>query len=506
MLPLRLARVLVLLTLWVSCGPSGTRRDDAVVVLLPREPEQLDPRYVGDAYGLKLSRLLHASLVKIDPHSLAVGFDLAERVEVVDPLHVHVTVRPGLHFADGSVLDAEDVVATFRALTDPRVKSRVASTFARIAEVYAENPLAVMFTLKAAHATFVTDLEMPVLRAEDAFVPAAAGRTLVGAGPYLLASRAPGELELTANPLWHGGMPPYPHVRFVVIHDDNTRALRLLGNAADLALNTIPPMLVPLFEQRPDFSVRTAPGVGTTYLGVNLTHPQLRDPRVRRAIAYAIDRASIVRYKLGGRARLAASFIPPGHWAHEPASNGSPYAPDKARALLDVAGLVPRADGTRLSLTLRTSSDRSVVSIARAMVGMLREVGIDVEVRPSEGATLLADLARGRFELTFLQIPEVFEPHVLSWFFGSDHIPEPGVHEGANRWRLRSSALDAALERGRLTSVQSERIAAYLEAQRILAAELPVIPLWHEDVVSVTSQRLRNYRVPRDARFGTLTR
>jgi len=506
MLPLGLLCALSIVALSAACGRPAARRDDAIVVLLPREPEQLDPRYTGDAYGLKLSRLLHASLVKIDPHSLAVGFDLAERVEVVDPLHVHVSLRSGLRFADGSALDADDVVATFRALTDPRVKSRVASTFSRIAEVYAESPSAVMFTLKAPHATFVTDLEMPVLRAEDAFVPATQGRKLVGAGPYVLAARAPGELELKPNPHWHGGRPRYPHVRFVVIHDDNTRALRLLGNAADLALNTIPPMLAPLFEHRRDFSVRTAPGVGTTYMGLNLTHPQLRDARVRRAIAYALDRASIVRHKLGGRARLAASFVPPGHWAHDPTSNGSAYAPDKARALLDAAGLTPRADGTRISLTLRTSSDRFVVSIARAMVGMLREVGIDVEVRPSEGATLLADLARGRFELTFLQIPEVFEPHVLSWFFGSDHIPEPGVREGANRWRLRSAALDAALERGRVTSVPAERLAAYIEAQRILAEELPVIPLWHEDVVAVTSERLSDYRVPRDARFGTLAR
>jgi ABC-type transport system substrate-binding protein len=120
-------------------------------------------------------------------------------------------------------------------------------------------------------------------------------------------------------------------------------------------------------------------------------------------------------------------------------------------------------------------------------------------------ATLIADLNRGRFELTMLEVPEVVEPHVLSWFFGADHVPGAG-REGANRWRLHSRALDAALERGRAHVEPAERIAAYRDAQRILAEELPVIPLWHEDVVAVRSARLRGLRVPRLARFDLLAR
>jgi ABC-type transport system substrate-binding protein len=136
---------------------------------------------------------------------------------------------------------------------------------------------------------------------------------------------------------------------------------------------------------------------------------------------------------------------------------------------------------------------------------MLREVGVEVDVRPSDVATLLADLNRGRFELTLLQLPELVEPHVLSWFFAPSHVPEGGA-EGSNRWRLRSAALDAALERGRSTTERAERVRAYLEAQQILARELPVIPLWHEDVVAVLGPRARGFAVPRDGRYATLAR
>ena len=84
--------------------------------------------------------------------------------------------------------------------------------------------------------------------------------------------------------------------------------------------------------------------------------------------------------------------------------------------------------------------------------------------------------------------------------------PEKGKREGGNRWRLRDPALDAALEQGRANTDRATRIAAYRKAQHLLARDLPVIPLWHDDVIAVTSRRLSDFRVPRDARFGTLAR
>jgi peptide/nickel transport system substrate-binding protein len=495
----------VWLLMLLGCGGDGraAARAGSLVVIFPREPEQLDPRYVGDAYGLKVTRLLHASLLRVHPFTLEAVPDLAERVAVETPTRYRVWLRPGLKFSDGSALDATDVIATYEGLVDPRVKSRFVSTFSRVAAVRAENAHEVVFELKAPHATFLTDLEMPILRAEDAREPATPGRLPIGAGPYLLAHRDTGSLQLRANPHYHARPIDHPELTLLVIHDDNTRALRMLAGAGDLALNTIPPLLLPLFE-RPGFRIQSERGVGTTYLGVNLEQRALKDVRVRQAIAHAIDRERLVTHKLFGRALAARSWIAPSHWAFDPSTPSYDHDPERARALLREAGFVPGEDGFALSLTVRTSSDRGVVSIARALSSMLRDVGIDLDVRPSEGATLLADLARGRFELAFLQSPEVVEPHVLSWFFASERIPIPGQREGANRWRLRDPELDDALERGRAHTDRAVRIEAYQRAQHLLARDLPVIPLWHDDVVAVTSARLTDFRVPRDARLGTL--
>ena len=135
---------------------------------------------------------------------------------------------------------------------------------------------------------------------------------------------------------------------------------------------------------------------------------------------------------------------------------------------------------------------------------MLRGVGVETRVRRSEVATRIEDLNEGHFDLTRLQVPEVFEPHVLNWFFASSHIPEGG-QRGANRWRLRDEIVDEALERGRSTSVLGARRDAYAAIQRRLQERLPVFPLWQEETV-VVNRRGVDLDVPRDGRLGVLAR
>ena len=506
----RIARVALATATLLGFGCSNTqgeRAADELTVLLPRDILDLDPRFVSDAFGHKISRLIFASLVRIDPQTLEVVPDLAERVELVTPTRYRATLRDGLRFSDGSALDSADVLATFRSLRDPKLQSRYASTYARITQVTALDPRTVEFELNGPHATFLTDLEIPIVRAEDSAVrmPNGPGALPVGSGPYVLTRRDAGRLELRANPHWYGGQPKHARVRMLVVRDDNTRALRLLAGAADLALSAIPAGFIPLFEGKPGFDIAAARGINTTYVGINTEAPALRDPRVRRALAYAIDRRALIEAKLGGRAELARSFIPPGHWAYAADTRSYDYDPGRARALLDDAGLPNAGDAPRLRLSLRCGSDRSKISVARAIVAMLADVGVLVDLMPMETGTLIADLNRGQFELTVLQLPELVEPHVLHWFFGRDRIPGPG-REGSNRWRFSDPALEEALERGRNTVDRTQRIAAYREVQHLLADALPVIPLWHEDVVAVRDQRARDVVVGRDGRFGTLAR
>jgi peptide/nickel transport system substrate-binding protein len=489
----------------VLCGCArGEEKSESFTLLLPRDIQQLDPRYIGDAYGLKVSRLIFASLTRIDPVTLETVPDLASRLRVIGDSEYVVELRPGLHFSDGSVLDAEDVVATYRSIVDPAMQTRYAASYARIASITAIDPLTISFRLNGPHASFPTDLEVPILRAEDAKrrLSVDRGDPLIGAGPYLLERRQPGVIELARNPRWHAGAARLARIRMLVVHDDNTRALRLLSGAADFSLNSVPAGLIPLFAGRRDFVVETAHGIGTTYLGINTLAPGLNDVNVRKALAYAIDRKALISAKFSGRAEPASSFIPLGHWAFDPETPEYRYDPAAARALLDKAGLT---GSPRAHWVLRCDSERSRASIARAIAAMLADVGIAVRVQTTENATLLADLDRGHFELSLLLFSEVIEPHVLSWFFASDRIPGPG-QVGLNRWRFRDKQVDDALETGRRSLDREQRKSAYKLLQQRLADQLPVVPLWHEAVVGVRSTRVGPIVIPRDSRFTTLAR
>lgn len=495
----------LLLVIGLACSRPSEHDRDALVVMLPRDAEQLDPRFVGDPYGLRVSRLLFGSLVTIDPRTLEVIPDLAESVRALSPTEFEVRLREGLRFSDGSPLDAKDVVATFQGVVDPTLRSRYAHTYRRIAEMRVTDPRTVLFILREPHATFLTDLELPIVRSEDAFQRVATPDDPfpIGAGPYRLVKREPGILELRGNPHWHRGTPKYPSLRLVVIRDDNTRALRMLAGQGDLAIASIPPLLLPMFEDDDRFETRSAPGISTMYLGFQTTSPKLDDLRVRRAIGYAIDRDLLVRAKYDGLARVTDSWIPHGHWAEVGALPPRGFDPDHARSLLDAAGFTdPAGPEPRMRLVLRTTSERFRQSVARAIAAMLRDVGIEIDVRPSEAATLISDLNRGRFELTLLQVPEVIEPHVLSWFFDSSRIPGP-QSEGANRWRYQNEELDRLFEVGRTQIDREQRQAAYERIQRILARDIPVLPLWQPDTIAVV-RRGSSFDVPRDGRFGTL--
>lgn len=498
------ARSLVALSALFALGGLGCEQSTPLSasemplrILIDGPAEALDPRMVFETQGLRVSRLLFASLVTIDPESLEVVPQLASSVTVEDGVHYRVRLRDGLRFSDGSALDADDVIATFQSIVDARLKSRYAASYARITRMVRVNDVEVVFTIDAPHAPFLTDLEFPILRAEDTRTlwsmqtdtPTAAFAE--SSGPYVLTHWSRGLIELAPNPHWQGARRRAEHVRFIAIESDNTRAMRLLAGEGDI-LAAVPSTLLPLFEGHDELVVRSAPGINTTYLGINTAHAPLQGLDTRHALASAIDKRKLILARLEGHGAVASSWIPPNHWA---VSRGQ-----LEESTTEENRETPLPDS---ELVLRTTSDHPRIATARAIAAMLEDRGARVRVRPSEKQTLLSDLSKGRFDLALLSVPEVIEPHVLAWFFSSERIPG-GNQVGANRWRFSSQKLDDAFRRGVQSTDLSRRAEAYAEVQRELARGLPVIPLWHEDVTLVVRRKYVDVQVPRHGRYDFL--
>lgn len=472
---------------------------DGFVVLAESAPQTLDPRLVIDDVGTKISNLIFAGLVTFDTPDSALELVLAERLEQRSPLVWAVTLKPGLTFHDGSPLTADDVRFTFTS-----TPSRMAH-LERI-EVLDERNLE--FHLKEPYAPFETELASGIVSRAEIEARGARAATL-GAGPYRLVE-GPGEVFTVLERFedYVGGPPTLERVVVRVVRDDNARIISLLGGSADLALNNVTPLMLPVVQEDEGLVVESAPSIKYSYLMFNTRVAPLDDVRVRQAIALAIDREEIIEYKFRGLAQLASGMLAPSHWAYEPQVVRWQRDVERARALLDAAGLVdPDGAGPRkrFTLTWRTSSSHFRRSIAELIAAQLAEVGIGVEIESMEFGTFFTQIHAGNFELASLQWPSPQEPDLMYLAFHSSMVPweHPQGH-GRNRGGYRNDTLDAVLEAARREPDRDTRRRHYQHAQRILAEDLPYVPLWHEDNITVMRRGTRGFVPTPNARLRAL--
>jgi peptide/nickel transport system substrate-binding protein len=433
---------------------------------------------------------------------------LAEKIEAIDELTYEVTIRPDARFSDGQPVTGDDVAWTFGTVLAADSDSLWHKGFSeRFSSVEATGPRTVRFHLHAPLATFWSDLDMGIIArhgaGKDGKYP---GGRAMGAGPFVVVELTADRVLLRANPYWLYGPAGVARLDIRTVRDAAARLIMLAGGSADLVQNSFRYDLIDdvLARQRVR-EVRAHSNI-LTYLMMNNDDPVLRDVRVRRAIALALDRSSIVARKFGGRAVLATGLLPPQHWSYT-AVPQVPYDPQAAMKLLDEAGY-PDPDGPggrpRLSLTYKTSADQFRVAVARVIASQLGQVGIAVEVRPFEFATFFADIKKGAYQIATMQTSDIAEPDLLYTYFHSSRIPDAKDPNANNRWRYRNKLVDERTAAGRRELDREKRIALYADVQRQLAADLPVIPLWHEDTVAITNATVLGYVALPNARLSGL--
>jgi peptide/nickel transport system substrate-binding protein len=489
-----------------------TRRtpDDTLVVLIPNLIRDLDPRFALTNYDVKLSRLVAVGLTTVDRANLEPALALAESIEAAGPLAFRVVLRPDARFSDGSPVRAEDVAFTFTSVMSPGLGSLkrrgFEERFERF-EVLGERELVIHLVKPVA--TLMSDLDFGIISksAADARMRYP-DRRVVGAGPYMIETVSGERATLVRNPHFFGEAPRSPRIDFRVIRDSNATTLMLVGGSADLTQNSIRVDLVGEVAARDRIELVSGPSAFLTYLMMHNEDPILSDVRVRQAIALALDRRRIIEAKMGGRAVVATGMLPPSHWAYNGEVDRYDHDPERARKLLDEAGY-PDPDGPggrpRLRLSYKTSAEQFRLTLARIMAAQLAEVGIEVEVRSFEFGTFFADIKRGNYQLASMQTAEITEPDYLFTYFHSSRIPSPEELDLHNRWRYRNDRVDALTMKGREEMDRARRRELYAEAQAILAAEVPIVPLWHEDNLALMNVDVEGYQVFPNAQFIGLT-
>jgi len=493
---------LALATVSLSGCSSRNRSDpSSLTFLIESSPTNLDPRFATDSQSQRIDGLLFSGLLERDNQMNFHG-DLAESWSTPDPLTYVFHLRRGVRFHDGRALTATDVKATFEFIMNPANKSPKRGALRMVTSIETPDDATVIFHLSQPFASFSVNL----IPSAIGIVPANAGadfsRHPIGSGPFRFVQQSQDEeVVVERNPQYFRDAAQITRVRFRVVPDGVVRALELRKGSADLEMSSLSPDIIPVLARQPDLAVSDRPGTNLTYLGFNLEDPVLSHRELRQALALATDREALVRFLLHGQAKVAAGVLPPDHWAAERIVAQYPYDPARAEQLLDAAGFPRKQDGVRLQLTLKCSTEEQARLIGAALQEQWRRVGIQLELRPLELATLFSDVAKGNFQITYQRwVGANTDPDFFEYAFSSKRFPP----EGANRGHYRSPRIDALTDQIRVEMNQEKRKALCSEVQKILADDLPYLPMWFNDVVSVHRRSLGTLDLPSTGNYNFL--
>jgi peptide/nickel transport system substrate-binding protein len=467
-------------------------------MIIESSPNNLDLRQGTDAQSERLGGLVFDALAKKDEHFNLQPW-LATSWEQPDALTWVFHLRDGVRFQDGRTLNAEDVAWTIRSMIDGTLITAKGGAFATVDKVEVIDRLTVRVRLKRPDAGLLFNMSDGLF----GVVPKGAGRDFglhpVGSGPFRFVSAVQDKevvLERSHN-YWADGAKDsgsrIERIRFSVVPDAITSALELKKGSADLASNVVTFDMIHTLEREPNLKVESSLSSVVIYANFNVNDPVLKDKRVRQAVACAMDRQAIVDAIWRGQARLAETLLPAGHWAAAAPSEMAAYPHDveRAKALLEAAGFHAGKDGVRLRITLKTSTDETTRLMAAVLQQQLRGAGIDLQIRSAEFGTFYADVTKGAFQMYALRwIGSNEDPDIFRYAYGSGSFPP----KGGNRGRYANARVDALLAAAAAVTDETERRKDYVEVQRILAEDLPGIPLWYPNNEVVHTRHVTGVR------------
>ena len=486
--------------LFFGCTPSD-RRPGYIYYSVTADPSTLDPAFITDVTGGAIAAKLFNGLVRIGP-GLRIIPDIAARWEVSkDGLVYTFFLRRGVTFSNGREVTAADFKYSFQRLLSPRTLSpnrwvleaiSGARAFsggraASVAGIKAEGRYELSLRLSHPFSPFLKLLAMTAAYV----VPGGAGRPgshffehPVGTGPFVVQSWRRGrELVLKARPDYFAGTARVKGIIYRVIPEELTSVVEFeLGN---LDVITIP---AADYDHIRDDSrwkglVSATDGLNTYYLGMNCSRPPFNDPRVRRAMNYAIDRAKILQTFMEGRGRPASGPVPPElrSWAR-PASYR--YDPARARRIIREEGF----SGAKVSFYITGRQDDA--DIASIIQQYLSRVGIRARIKQLEWNTYKEAIDDGEPDLFWLSWwadypdPENF----LYPLFDSANLGAAG-----DRTRYVSREADRLIGLGRRASSAASRDRYYEEAEDLIVHDAPWVFFWHQKDVTVRQPWIKNY-------------
>lgn len=524
---MRVLRVLAVATLTATLSMASVASAATLHRGTNTEPRSLDPhRAVGNSAAVVLYDLFTGLMTlnaagKVTP-GVAESFTVSE-----DGLTYTFTLRPGVVWSDGTPLTAHDFVYSFQRVLTPETAARFASQLYPIVNAQAINrgerePDALGVAAADDRTLIVTLNEptayLPQLMASNATSPVpkhvieVEGRSwtrpgkMVSNGAYKLVEQIPATLIRAAKNdfFYDADNVAIEEVVYYPTENQGTSLSRFRAGELDVILN-FPADQIPRIRETMPETLHITPALGVYYLAPNARKAPFDDPRVRRALSLAIDRDAIAARLLPPGTTSATNIVPPvtsgyNGTAADYADTSIQDRMKEARELLKEAGYGPDKPFT---FSFKTDPIEQNRRIGVALTSMWKGIGAQVDTDTTGASDVNRDGRTGNFEM-------------IRWtWFGpyDDAATFLGLLDssnGANVTGYANPDLDAKLAAANAERDSEKREVLLAEAEAIINAEQPVIPLYFHAgrrlVNPVVEGWIDNARSANLTRYLTLSR
>lgn len=464
----------------------GDESSGALIAAIAGEPDQLDPQRTSAYFSFEVLENVFDTLVEPD-ENLQMRPALAKSWEVSpDQLTWTFHLRDGVTWHDGTPLTADDVVYSYRRIIDEQLTN--VDKFSAVSDVTAPDPATVRIRVVHATPNLLTNLGgfkgMAIVQRSNVESGQIATHP-IGTGPFSFAGRKSGDsITLKANPRYWGGPPHVSGVTFRFISEPSTALSALQAGEIDWT-DSVPPQRVAQLRNDDSLTLAVTPSNDYWYLALNEAKQPWNDVRVRKAIAYAIDRDAIAAATSYRTATVNQLAIPQGNPWYT-AYDRYRYDIEHAKKLLHEAGATPQT----LDM-LVTSEYPETVTAAQIIADNLAPLGITVNIRTVDFASWLDEQNSGHFDMLMMGWLGNIDPD--DFYYAQHH-----TNGTSNAQKFSDPEVDRLLDAGRVETDEAKRKDLYAKAATRIADEVSYLYLYNPSVIQAWATNLSGYQARRD--------
>ena len=498
-----LVGALALLTL--AGAPAYAAKD--VVFAVASQFTTTDPYDANDTLSQAMAKSFYEGLFSFDKDMKMVPV-LAESITPSkDGLVYTIKLKKGIKFHDGTDFKADAVKANLDRVTNPDNKLKRYGLYNNnIAKTEVVDDYTARITLKTPFSAFVNQLAHPATVMISPTALAKYGKDIatnpVGTGPFKFVEwKQTDYLKVAKNEnYWQKGLPKVDTITWKPVVDNNSRAAMMQTGEAHFTF-PVPYETAEILKTKPELDVVAAPSIVLRYLSMNTQQKPFDNPKVRQAIAYAINKEALAKVAFNGYAAPAEGVVPAGvEYAYK--QGPWPYDVAKAKQLLTEAGY-PNGFETELWSAYNHTTAQKVTQFLQQQ---LQQVGIKTKITLLEAGQRVEKVESWQDPAT-----APVRLYYVGWSTSTgeaDWALRPLLYGESfppklfNTAYYKNAKVDADIKGAQLTTNSTEKAKLYEDAQKTIWNDAPWAPLVTERLLSANNKKLSGVYVIPDASFN----